>query len=563
MKIETVKYSISGMTCDHCAKSVEKILDGKNGVVDKSVRYENATGEIKFDSSLISKEEIAGIINTTHYKVVKEIVENGSDNSYRPIDLSEDSVNIKKNSYYNYDLIIIGGGSAAFSAAIKASSLEKKVLMINDGLPIGGSCVNVGCVPSKTLIRNGEQFYNSNNPNFTAIKPGNNTLDFKEAIRQKTELVEELRQGKYIDVLKGDENVTILKGRAELVDNKTVSVGHDIYSAMNILISTGSSTFIPDIPGLNDVGYLTNETLYDLEDLPEHLIVFGGRYIALENAQLFSRLGAKVTVLQRSNRIIPDEMPDVSEQLTESLMEENIYIKTGVKLKSVEKRGEKIVIVAMVKDKKEIIEGSHIFVATGRKGNAGNFESKGIELFGKGFIKTNDFLETSVPNIYAAGDITGEYLFVYSAAYEGALAVENMFSDSKKKKDYSVFPWVVFTDPQIAGVGMDEKQAYKNEIDYDVSTISLSDVPRSLAARNTKGFIKLLRNKNSDKLIGARILAPEGSELLMEISLAIKYGITVTELKNMFHPYLTLSEGVKIAAISFDQDVTKLSCCAG
>ena len=561
MKIETVKYSISGMTCDHCAKSIEKALDSKIGIVDKSVSYRDAVGEFQFDSSVISKDGIAKMINTTHYKVVDEIIVN-NDRNNNIDEHSEDTINNKQESNYDYDLIIIGGGSAAFSAAIKASSLDKKTLMINDGLPIGGSCVNVGCVPSKTLIRNAEQLYNSNNPNFTGINPGNNGLNFKEAIRQKTELVEDLRQGKYIDVLKDDENVTILKGRAEQVDKKTVSVGSDNYSAANILISTGSSTFIPDIPGLNDVGYLTNETLYDLEELPEHLIVLGGRYIALENAQLFSRLGAKVTILQRSNRIIPDEMTDVSGYLTDYLIEENINIKTGVKINSVKEENGNIVIKASVKDEDEVIEGSHIFIATGRKGNSSNFSKLGIELVGNGFVKTNVYLQTSIPNIYAAGDITGEYLFVYSAAYEGALAVENMFTDSKRKKDYSVFPWVVFTDPQVAGVGMDENQAYANKIEYDVSTVFLEDVPRSLAARNTKGFIKLLRDKNSDKLIGARILASEGSELLMELSMAIKYGITVKELKQMFHPYLTLSEGVKLAAISFDMDVHKLSCCA-
>ncbi len=242
--------------------------------------------------------------------------------------------------------------------------------------------------------------------------------------------------------------------------------------------------------------------------------------------------------------------------------EENVDVKTSVKIKSVKEDNGKIIITATVGDDEEVIEGSHIFVATGRKGNSSNFSDLGIEIFGNDFIKTNEFMQTSIPNIYATGDITGEYLFVYSAAYEGALAVENMFTDSKRKKDYSVFPWVIFTDPQVAGVGLDENQAYANKIDYDVSTLMLTDVPRSLAARNAKGFIKLLRDKNSDKLIGARILASEGSELLMELSLAIKYGITVKELKQMFHPYLTLSEGVKLAAISFDMDVHKLSCCA-
>jgi len=464
----------------------------------------------------------------------------------------------------HFDLIIIGGGSAAFSAAIKASELEKKVLMINEGLPIGGTCVNVGCVPSKTLIRTAEQFHISNYPNFTGIKPGETKIDFKEVIRQKSEMVSELRQAKYIDVIKDDPNVTILEAYAKLIDQNTVEADDTEYTAEKILIATGSTTFVPDIPGLEEIIYLTNETLYELEKLPEHLIVIGGRYIALENAQMFSRLGSKVTVLQRSFRILPDEMPDVSESLKEYLKDEGIEIKTGVKIKSVEKRSGKILINAFVKDEDEVIEGTHIFVATGRKGNTSGLglENLGIELHKQNFIKTNEYMQTSAPNVYAAGDVTGEFLFVYSAAYEGSLAVENMFGVSSTKKDYSVFPWVIFTDPQVAGVGMDENEAYEKKINYEVSTIWLKDVPRSIAARNMKGFIKLIRNKDNDKLIGARILASEGSELLMEISLAIKYGIAVKELKQMFHPYLTLAEGIKLAAISFDKDVHKLSCCA-
>ncbi len=553
MAIQTLKLEISGMTCDHCAKTIEKKVSDLDGLVSKAVSYPEKNGEFQFDDEKISKNKIIEAINSTRqYKVVKEI--SGSD------------YNAEK-----YDLIIIGGGSAAFAAAIKASELGKKVLMINDGLPIGGTCVNVGCVPSKTLIRNAEQFHIANHPNFSGIKPGKTEINFKEVIRQKTELVEELRQIKYVDVLKDDANVTILKGYAKIVDKNTIEADGKKYSAEKLLIATGSTTYVPDISGLQNVNYLTNDTLYELDELPEQLIIIGGRYIALENAQMFARLGSKVTILQRSNRILPDEMPDVTETLKEYLEEENIEIKTGVKIKSVvrrtpigENKNDKIVVNASVKEKDEIIEGTHLFVATGRKGNTKGFglEELGIEIHKNNFIKTDEFLQTSVPNIYAAGDVTGEFLFVYSAAYEGSLAVENMFNEQPKKKDYSVFPWVIFTDPQVAGVGMDENQAYENKIDYDVSTIWLKDVPRSIAARNTKGFIKLIRDKETDKIIGARILASEGSELLMEISLAIKYGITVKELKQVFHPYLTLSEGVKLAAISFDKDVKKLSCCA-
>lgn len=551
MAIKTLKLEISGMTCDHCAKTIEKKVSDVEGLASKAVSYPEKNGEFQFDDEKTSSAEIVEAINSTkQYKVIKEISDS-------------------KEEQAKYDLIIIGGGSAAFAAAIKASELEKKVLMINDGLPIGGTCVNVGCVPSKTLIRTAEQLHNANHPNFSGIKPGKTEINFKEVIRQKTELVEDLRQHKYVDVLKDDPNVTILKSYGKLIDKNRVEANGKKYSAEKILIATGSTTFVPDIPGLQETGYLTNDTLYDLEKLPQHLIVIGGRYIALENAQMFARLGSKVTILQRSNRILPDEMPDVTETLKEILEEpvpsgEGLEIKTGVKIRLIEKKNGRIFINASVKDEEQRIEGTHIFVATGRKGNTKGFglEELEIEIHKSSFIKTNDFLQTSVPNIYAAGDVTGEYLFVYSAAYEASLAVENMFNEEQKKKDYSVFPWVIFTDPQVAGVGMDENQAYENKIDYEVSTIQLKDVPRSIAARNTKGFIKLIRDKKTDKLIGARILASEGSELLMEISLAIKYGITVKELKQMFHPYLTLSEGIKIAAISFDKDVNKLSCCA-
>lgn len=554
MGIKKTKLEISGMTCDHCAQTIGNKVSALDGIVSKSISYTEKSGEFQFDSDKVSKTDIINSINSTgHYKVVGEIKKENAKNE-------------------KYDLIIIGGGSAAFAAAIKASELEKKVLMINNGLPIGGTCVNVGCVPSKTLIRNAEQFHKANHPNFSGIKPGQNKIDFKEVIRQKSELVSELRQGKYVDVLIDDPNVTILKAHAKLIDKNTVESNGKKFYAENILIATGSTTFVSDIPGLKEAGYLTNETLYELVELPEHLIVIGGRYIALENSQMFARLGSKVTILQRSFRILPDEMSDVTETLKEYLEGEGIEIKTGVKIKSVEKKNGKIFVNASVKDavspdsigEDETIEGTHIFVATGRKGNTNGLglENLGIELYKQDFIKTNDYLQTSVPNIYAAGDVTGEFLFVYSAAYEGSLAVENILNDNPTPKDYSVFPWVIFTDPQVAGVGLDENQAYEKKIDYEVSIVRLTNVPRSLAARNTKGFIKLLRNKESHKLIGARILASEGSELLMEISLAIKYGITVKELKQMFHPYLTLSEGIKIAAISFDKDVHKLSCCA-
>lgn len=547
---KTIKAIITGMTCDSCAHHVDAALKNVPGVQAVKIdSWQDGFAEIRAAAE-VSKTQLEAAVAKAGYGAT--VIE---ESAAPPATSSGES--------FDYDLIIIGGGSAAFAGAIKASELEKKVLMINDGLPIGGTCVNVGCVPSKTLIRTAEAFHNTRQTNFEGIKTNGSQLDFKTAIRQKRELVADLRQKKYVDVIGDDPNVTVLQGRAKLLDHNTVQVKGQRKTAQVILLATGSTTFEPDIPGLQESGYYTNDTLYELEELPQHLIILGGRYIALENAQMFARFGAKVTVLQRSPRILPTEAADVTDQLTGYLQAEGVDVKTGVNVLAIENNGE-VSVRIKIGDEEEMVRGTHLFVATGRKGNTDNLglEGAGVETFGNCFVKTDDYLRTSAANIFAAGDVLGENMFVYSAAYEGALAVENAFNETLRTKDETPLPWVVFTDPQVAGVGLDEAGAEAAGIDYDVSVLSLADVPRALAARNTKGFIKLLRNKADDTLIGARILASEGSEMLMEVAMAIKYKIPVSELRQMLHPYLTLSEGIKLAAITFDKDVAKLSCCA-
>lgn len=544
---------VDGMTCDSCARHVTEALKGVKGVEHAHVsNWKESAASVVAHEAVDEANLLKAVKKAGYQAIVRE--RKGPGKRQEPL---------KKNDT-DYDLVIIGGGSAAFAAAMKASELGNQVLMINDGLPIGGTCVNVGCVPSKTLIRTAEAYHNTKHTPFGNIQTNGATLDFKAAITQKQELVDSLRSSKYLDIIQDDPHIRVINGHARVSGKNTVLVNGETHTAQYILIATGSSPVIPDIPGLDKVSYLTNDTLYELENLPEHIIIIGGRYIALESAQMLARLGSKVTLLQRSNRILPDEMPDITETLTDYLKEEGIDVKTGVTLQSVTTSGDRIIVRATVGDDEEVLEGTHLFIATGRKGNTKHLglEELGIELFGKDFIHTDDVLKTTVPNIFAAGDVTGQHLFVYAAAYEGSLAVENMFGNTLTAKNYHPLPWVIFTDPQVAGVGHDETSALAVGIEYDVSVLPLSEVPRSLAARNTKGFIKLLRNKTDDTLIGARILASEGSELLMEVSLAMKYGIKVNEIKHMFHPYLTLSEGIKLAAIGFDKDVAKLSCCA-
>lgn len=462
-------------------------------------------------------------------------------------------------------LAIIGGGSAAFAAALKAADLGARAVIINDGLPMGGTCVNVGCVPSKTLIRAAEALHRAAHPPpFAGIATSGRLVSFKEVIEQKRALVEELRQGKYADVIGDNEHITFVKGRARLLDAKTVATDTLTLKADAILIATGARPSLPPIAGLDTVPYLTNETAFELETLPESLLVLGGRYIALECAQMFARFGSRVTVLQRSDRILPDEAPDLTDALTGFLREEGMEIVTDVSTRRVTQDKEGIVVEADVHGQRRTFRATHLLVATGR---APNIEDMGLETVrvkttARGAIAVDDLLETNVPGIYAAGDVLGENMFVYAAAYEGSLAAENALTGARRERDYTALPWVIFTDPQVAGVGLDEKQAKARGIDAQTATLPLSHVPRSLAARDTRGFIKLIRDRHTDRLVGARILAPEGAELLMEIALAIKIGIPVRDLTACFHPYLTLSEGVKLAALAFTKDVNKLSCCA-
>jgi mercuric reductase len=548
--MQEVTFEITGMTCDHCAAGIEKRFAEMDGIVGKSVSYQEGQGHFTFDPSEVSRETIINTINKGNFRAVREV----------------GSTNISSGSN-QYDLIIIGGGSAAFSAAIRANELKLDTLLINGGLPIGGTCVNVGCVPSKHLIRAAEQVHRVSHSPFRGIKGANPILDYKTIIQQKKELVSELQQKKYGDIAERLEFVKVLKGWATFLDPKTVQVGDQNYTALKFLIATGATTNIPDIEGLEEVGYLTNESLFDQESQPPSLTIFGAGYIALEIAQAFHRLGSKARIIHRSERILRSQMADLTDELTRYLQKEGIEIITNVKVDRVEHSDSGIQIFG--KDIKgqavQFTENGQLVVATGIRPNTFKLgiENTGLELDEKSFIKVNARQQTNVPHIYAAGDCANTLAFVYTAAKEGKQAVSNAFTGQVLESDYSALPWVVFTDPQVAGAGMDERDAEAKGLPYETTSLPLSEVPRSQAALDTRGFIKLIRNPETDQLLGARILAPEGGELVTALSLAIKYKIPVSELADHLHPYLTLSEGIKLAAITFERDVAELSCCAG
>lgn len=560
MTQETIYLNITGMTCDHCASGIEKLLSKNEGVTEAKVSYPKASCECSFDPSKTSKEEIISTINgTKNYRVKGEISKSGSGGNNQ------------------FDLIIIGGGSAAFSAAIKAESLGLTTLMVNGGLDFGGTCVNVGCVPSKNLIRAGETAYHATHSNFAGIQPKGVDIDFAQVIKDKKKLVATLQEKKYMDVVSDFENLTMLKGWATFIDKNTIEVRSEEVSPMGrfrgakFLIATGATTNIPIIEGLNEIDYLTNVSLFDLEEKPDSLTIMGAGYIGLEIAMAYNRLGVKVRIIEFTDRVLRTQTPDISEALETQMRKEGIEILPNFRAVKFEKNGNETLIHCKCPDGSftKIVEKGKVVIATGTKPNTDTLglENIGLALTKSGHIAVNEKMETNLPHVYAAGDCTNTPAFVYTAAAEGKAAVEFAFSpplegEAGRGLDYSSLPWVVFTDPQVAGAGLDEAQAEAQGIPFEVSKLELKDVPRAIAANDTRGFIKLIRNTETDKLIGARVVAPEGGELIQQLSMAIKYGITVKDLAESFYPYLTLGEGIKLTAITFGKDVAKLSCCA-
>ncbi|GAB4374328.1 MAG: mercury(II) reductase [Acidobacteriota bacterium] len=461
------------------------------------------------------------------------------------------------------DLIVIGGGSAGFAAAIRGHELGAQVVMVNDGT-IGGTCVNVGCVPSKTLIRAAEARHRAARTPFEGIETSSRVTDFGAVIRQKDELVASLREAKYEEVLAAHDRVRLVRGRARLGRDGSVRVGGRTLRAERVIVATGSRPRLPEIPGLRDARPLDSTALFSLDGQPESLIVLGGRYVALECAQMMSRLGTRVTLLQRSEHVLPTESEELTSSLERYLRGEGVDVVTSVTIEQVTRTGGRVAVKARVAGEPRTFRAAEILAATGRRPNTDgmDLEQAGIALDPEGHVVVDETLESTRRGVYAAGDVAGEPAFVYTAAYEGRLAADNALGPARRARDYRALPWVVFTDPQVAGVGLDARQAEEQGIAVDVARLGLEHVPRALAARDTRGFVELVRRRGSDELLGARVLAPEGGELVMEAALAIRHGIGVSQLASAFHPYLTLAEGIKLCAQAFDRDVARLSCCS-
>ena len=470
---------------------------------------------------------------------------------------------LNKHSRTAYDLAIIGAGSAGFSAAITAAEQGAKVALIGFGA-IGGTCVNVGCVPSKTMIRAAEALHSARAAGrFPGISGQAKLDDWRSLVAAKDDLVSTLRLKKYSDLLPEYRNIAYLDGPARLT-GAGVMVNGAFISAGQTIIATGGRPAVPPLPGIGKVNYLTSTTLLELEDLPESLIVVGAGYIGAELAQMMARMGVKVTVVCRS-RLLPQVEPEVSETLAEMFRAEGIILHCGIAYDACRQEGTGVTVGLKADGKLIKIKAERLLVATGRAPNTETLglADAGVEQDRRGAIVVDDRMRTSRPGLYAAGDVTDRDQFVYMAAYGAKLAALNALNGDSLSYDNSAMPWVVFTDPQVAGVGHTEAAARAAGYEVKTSILPLDAVPRALAARDTRGLIKLVADARTDHLLGGQILAPEGADSIQTLAIALKYGMTAKVLGETVFPYLTTVEGLKLAAQTFNKDVAKLSCCAG
>ncbi|HEX9563981.1 MAG TPA: mercury(II) reductase [Gemmatimonadaceae bacterium] len=468
-------------------------------------------------------------------------------------------------SELKFDVAILGGGSAGFAAAIRAAELGARVALLEGGT-LGGTCVNVGCVPSKTLIRAAETRHRRTQHPFDGIPKNDGAPDWAAVRAQKDLLVSSLRQSKYANVLRAYDSVSLIEQRAAIVARGTLHLADGrTVSAGKLIVTTGAASWAPPIPGLAEASALDSTSAMALDRLPVSLIVIGGSAVGVELAQMFARLGVPVTILEALPRLVPAEDPDLGDALADYLRAEGLGIHTGVSITQVASNqdGRSVTYVDQ-NGAPHSARAEQILVATGRRANASGLglEALGVQLGGKGEIVVDEFLATADPDVYAAGDVIGGPMFVYVAAYAGGVAAENALTGHANRYDLAAVPNVTFSDPGVASVGLTEERARQLGIAPLVSKLALEHVPRALAARDTRGFVKLVADAGSRKIIGAHILAAEAGEMIMEPALAIRHGLTIENLTSAFHPYLTLSEGLKLAAQTFSRDVSTLSCCA-
>ncbi|PKO82554.1 MAG: mercury(II) reductase [Betaproteobacteria bacterium HGW-Betaproteobacteria-13] len=556
---------VTGMTCDSCANHVEKALLTVPGVHEAEVSYPDAlarvSGEPALDPTMLVSAVAAAGYRAALADAPPAAMGSGLLGKMREWLSSGDKAGGDGGGLH---IAVIGSGGAAMAAALKAVEQGARVTLIERGT-IGGTCVNVGCVPSKIMIRAAHIAHlRRESPFDGGIKAPPPAILRERLLAQQQARVDELRHAKYESILDGNPSITVLRGDASFKNEHTLTVrlvegGERVLAFDRCLVATGASAAVPPIPGLKDTPYWTSTEALESDTIPPRLAVIGSSVVAVELAQAFARLGSQVTILARSTLFFRED-PVIGEAVTAAFRAEGIEVQEHTQASHIAYAAGEFVLTTG----HGIVAADKLLVATGRTPNTRDLdlEAAGVTFNAQGAIVIDKGMRTSNPHIYAAGDCTDQPQFVYVAAAAGTRAAINM-TGGEAALDLGAMPAVVFTDPQVATVGYSEAEAHHDGIETDSRTLTLDNVPRSLANFDTRGFIKLVIEEGSGRLIGVQAVAPEAGELIQTAVLAIRNRMTVQELAEQLFPYLTMVEGLKLAAQTFNKDVKQLSCCAG
>lgn len=463
----------------------------------------------------------------------------------------------RKPKQFDRNLVVIGGGAGGLVSAYIGATVKAKVTLV-EAHKMGGDCLNYGCVPSKALIKSARVAHQMRHADHYGLNAQQPTFSFRAVMERIQKVIKEVEPHDSAERYTG-LGVDVVQGYATIVDPWTVDIalndgGTQRLTTRSIVIAAGAEPFVPDLPGLEDVGYVTSDTLWDtfaqLDEPPRRLIVLGGGPIGSELSHAFARLGSKVSQVERGERLLAKEDEEVSEMAREAMMADGVEVLTEHNALRCEREGDEKILVVEHQGEEKRVPFDQLLVAVGRKARLTGYGLEDLGIRTERTVVTNEYLETLYPNIYAAGDVAGPYQFTHTAAHMAWFAAVNaLFGQFKRfKVDYSVIPWTTFVDPEIARVGISEAEAKAQEIDYEVTRFELAELDRAIADSSTTGFIKVLTPKGKDKILGVVIVGTEASNLMAEFILAMRHGLGLNKILGTIHVYPTLAEANKYAA---------------
>jgi pyruvate/2-oxoglutarate dehydrogenase complex dihydrolipoamide dehydrogenase (E3) component len=459
-----------------------------------------------------------------------------------------------------YDVIIIGSGQAGSPLARKMAKAGKETAIIEKRL-VGGTCVNDGCTPTKTMVASARAAYLAGRCNNLGIHIDGYSVDLPQIKKRKEAIVAHSRDGNQKS-LEEDENIDLIFGEASFTGPKSVSIklndgSTEEIEADQIFINVGTQIIIPDIEGLKDIDYLTSTSILELETIPQHILVLGGNYIGLEFSQMFRRFGSQITLLERGPRIMSREDDDIAHELTGILAEEGIAIHSNAQATKFEKDNNGNILVTVdLNGRTEQLECSHVLIAIGREpqSKALNLAAAGVETDDKGYIKVDGKLQTNVPGIYALGDVKGGPQFTHIAYNDFTIVWRNLLQGQDLTTEGRPTPYTMFTDPQLGRVGITEAEAKKQGINYKVAMLKMDSVARAVEVGETRGMMKAIVNADNKEILGVAIMAEEGGEIMSVMQMAMMGGITYDRIRYCVFAHPTYSESLNNLFMTLDED---------